>query len=67
MSSRHANAPTHDEYTLCGFAVDAHETGDHSEPIVFAKPGETINCPECRVVINYCKSIKRWREPEAQA
>lgn len=50
------------EYTLCGMAFDAHESGDADEPIVMAKRGEIVTCEDCRGVIKYVKrSFKRNR------
>lgn len=42
----------HTEFTLCGLACDAHESGDHDEPVVSAKPGELVTCHECRQVLD---------------
>ena len=36
------------EFTVCGLSFDAHVSGDHDEPIVFAEKGETVTCPDCR-------------------
>jgi hypothetical protein len=43
------------EFVLCGFAFDAYDSGDADEPIIEAKPGETVTCPECRAVIDYMR------------
>ncbi|CAA2409827.1 hypothetical protein [Xanthomonas phage Suba] len=51
------------EFTICGIAFDAHDSGDYDRTIEFAQPGEVITCPECRKVIAYFKSIKHWKEP----
>jgi hypothetical protein len=42
----------HVEFTLCGLACDAYESGDHDESVVSAKPGELVTCPECRQVLD---------------
>lgn len=57
MSLKHAMAPRHGaEFSVCGLAYDAHESGDHEEPVVFAGEGETVTCIECRqTVIEYRK------------
>lgn len=51
------------EFTLCGDAFDAFESGDADEPVHFAAPGQLISCPKCREVINHCKAVKHWKEP----
>lgn len=40
---------------LCGYAFDAFDSGDAEGPIVEAKPGETVTCPDCRRVIDYMR------------
>ena len=50
------------EYTLCGLAVDAFESGDHHESIVFAKHRETVTCEDCRRAIDHARrSFKGYR------
>lgn len=51
------------EFTLCGMAFDAHESGDADEPVVFAHQGQIITCPDCRTIINYVKTFKHYRQP----
>lgn len=53
--------PLFAEYTLCGDAFDAFESGDADEPIVFAESGQTITCERCRKIIDYCKSLKGYK------
>jgi len=48
-------APGMLEHTLCGSAFDAYESGDLDEPIIFAKKGEIVTCPECKLEIDYIK------------
>lgn len=61
---RHGSDPSQGgEFTICGIAFDAFDSGDVDEPTRFASPGETITCPECRKVIAYFKSIRHWKEP----
>lgn len=60
----HGEGPTAGgDYTMCGLASDAYESGDESAPVVIAGPGELITCKGCRAVIAYYKSIKGYREP----
>ena len=61
---KHALSPQGDgEFTVCGFAFDAHDSGDHDEPIVFAGNGEAVTCPECRRIVVEFRSIKIGRLP----
>lgn len=55
MSVRHgkSNAP---EFAVCGLACDAHESGDWHEPVVYAAPGETVTCAECRAAIDWARA-----------
>lgn len=39
------------EFTVCGDAFDAHESGDSERPIVFAKRFETVTCPNCLAIL----------------
>ena len=48
------------EYTLCGIAFDAYESGDSDELIVFVQPFETITCEQCRTAIKYVRDNFRW-------
>lgn len=41
------NAGQGEEFSLCGMSYDAFESGDADETIVFAEPGQKINCPDC--------------------
>jgi hypothetical protein len=41
------------EHAMCGLAFDAHDSGDHSVPVVFAKPGEVVTCETCRMYIEH--------------
>lgn len=58
MSVRHGST-NQPEFTLCGFAFDAHDSGDADEPIIFAKRGEVVTCEECRAVIDYIRQHYR--------
>lgn len=49
------------EFTLCGVAFDAFDTGDAEEPVVFAQAGELITCKECRNVIDHARAFKNYR------
>ncbi|WP_186058673.1 hypothetical protein [Burkholderia gladioli] len=60
----HAEGPAStSEFTLCGIAFDAQDSGDIDEPIVFAKAGQVVDCEDCRRIIDYVKSFKRYRQP----
>lgn len=53
--ARHAGHPTILNYSLCAITHEAEN------PVRLAKPGETVNCPDCRVVINFCRVFKGYR------
>ena len=61
----HAGNPASGEYTLCGVAWDCNHLDmlAGEADVEFACAGQVIDCPECRKVIAYCKSIKGWKEP----
>lgn len=52
------------EFTLCGLAYDAYESGDEQEPVIFAAPGAVVTCKDCRAVINHCRAFRGYREPK---
>lgn len=54
-AARHAGHPTVLNYSLCAIT---HEAND---PVTIAKPGQTVNCPDCRVVINFCRQFKGYK------
>ena len=45
------------EHSLCGLAFDAFETGDHEEPVVFAKRGEMVTCVSCRAELDHVREF----------
>lgn len=60
MTERHARGRL--EHSLCGLAMDAYESGDHEEPVVFATPGQLVTCSMCRLEIDHVRdSFKRYR------
>lgn len=56
----HAQSGTGQDYTLCGMALEGmgrkYDCGDdwHSFSV---DTGEKINCPSCKRIIKYCKSL----------
>ncbi len=46
-AARHAGHPTVLNYSLCAIT---HEAND---PVTIAKPGQTVNCPDCREFKGY--------------
>ena len=44
------------EFTLCGVAMDAYESGDEDRPVVFAADGEVVTCEDCRSVIEHVRA-----------
>lgn len=53
---RHASNPLDRESSLCGCALRIGDMGA-------ATPGQVINCPQCRAVIVWAKSIKCFHAP----
>lgn len=49
------------EYTACGMAFDAYESGDAEEQIIFAAPGETVTCVGSRKIIADAKMVRHWK------
>jgi len=52
------------EYSLCGLAFDAHDSGDEPEPVHFAVGGQLVTCRECRAMIDYVRTFKGYRAPK---
>lgn len=63
MTTKHASDPAFSEYTVCGLAYDAHESGDHDEQVLFAEDGEPVTCLKCREVVTEVRRIKLGRLP----
>lgn len=57
---RCADNPAAPEYSLCGQAYDAFDSGDADERFEFVEKGQTINCENCCRAI---REIKRIRNP----
>jgi hypothetical protein len=51
--TRHAQSPLLDAYSLC------HVTHEGDAPVTFAASGQSVNCPSCRIVINFCRSVRK--------
>lgn len=64
MDKRCMQSPNQAEFTLCGDAFDAFDSGDADEPIVMAKPGQTITCEDCRLIISEVKRVRQWVAPK---
>ena len=45
------------EFTACGIAFDAFESGDADAPVAFAAAGQSVTCQDCADVVAYYKSI----------
>lgn len=52
------------EYTLCGQAFDAFESGDADEPVREAGPGQRVTCKECRTTIDHVKRFVNYIVPK---
>lgn len=61
MQVKHAQNPVLAEYSICGLAFDAYESGDADEQVLFAKPGETVSCRDCRRAVIEIRKIKLGR------
>lgn len=66
MTTTHAQNPAYTEYTVCGLAYDAHESGDYNEPVLFAEDGAPVTCPKCREVVTEVRRIKLGRIPRGE-
>ena len=54
----HAASPLVAGYTLC------HITHEGNRVARLARDGARINCPNCRIVVNYCRSFgEQYRTP----
>lgn len=68
METKHAISPAGSgEFAACGLAFDAHDSGDHDEPVIFAGAGEAVTCPECRRIVIEFRSVKIGRLPSNAA
>lgn len=56
--TRHAQSPVLARYSLC------HITHEDRMRARFAKPFERVNCPDCRVIINFCRTFSPKYESE---
>jgi hypothetical protein len=52
------------EYTVCGLAFDAYDSGDAAEPVVMAEEGQVYTCENCRRVIAWHRMFKRHKQPD---
>jgi hypothetical protein len=63
MTDIHASSSI-PEFTICGMAFDAFDSGHTDEQIVFAEPGQIVTCIECRREIAWCKRYIGYKEPK---
>jgi len=62
MEKTHAQSPVGGgEYSICGIACDAYESGDVETEIRFAAEGEPVTCKECRRAVIQIRKIKLGR------
>lgn len=63
----HAQNPVLAEYTICGLAFDAYESGDADCDVRFAAGSETVTCMDCRRAVIEARKIRlgRLRPPGA--
>jgi hypothetical protein len=43
------------ERALCGLAFDAHQSGDHPEPVAFASIRQAVTCEACKAHIAHVR------------
>ncbi|MCF6783361.1 hypothetical protein [Stutzerimonas stutzeri] len=63
---RCAQSPIQPEFSLCGDAFDAFDSGDAEEPHSIAGPGESITCPECCMAVREVKAIRNPLRPRKE-
>lgn len=49
------HAPGRGEFSLCGTAFDAFNSGDVRDPVVFASVGEKVTCKACLLEIEHVR------------
>ena len=60
---RCAMNPMQAEYSLCGEAFDAFDTGDTPERFEFAEEGRSITCRRCCEAIREIKGLRNPLRP----
>lgn len=63
---RCAENPINAEFTICGDAFDALETGDADEAHECAGPRQVVNCPSCFAIIQDLRDMKYKLRPRKQ-
>ena len=63
MKITHVENPRQAEYTMCGLAFDAYDSGDHDEQITFAVGGKPVTCMDCRHMVLDVRKIRLGRMP----
>lgn len=61
-----ASNPAQPDFTLCGDAFDAFDTGDAEEQHVEAKKGQTVTCQQCCLVIDNVISMRYRLKPRKE-
>lgn len=64
---RCATSPLFAEYSLCGAAFDAFDSGDADEPFDFADDSQSITCPDCCRAIKEIKALRNPLRPRQQS
>ena len=63
---RCAQHPIQAEFSLCGDAFDAFDSGDAEEPHEIAKPGQSITCPVCCRAVQEVKAMRNPLRPRKE-
>lgn len=63
---RCAQNPLQAEFSLCGNAFDAFDSGDADEPHEIANAGQVINCEDCCRAIREVKAMRNTLRPRSE-
>ena len=66
MKRKCAQNSVNAEFTICGDAFDAFETGDADEEHECAGPGGVVNCPSCCAIIRDLRDMKYKLRPRSE-
>ena len=58
-----AGSAAQPDFTLCGDACDAFDSGDADEEHVEAEKGQAVTCPKCCAVIENIRAMRYRLKP----
>lgn len=61
-----AQSPIQAEFTLCGDAFDAYDSGDAEEQHQIVGAGQVVDCPQCCKVIQDIREMKYRLKPRKE-